>query len=309
MFSPKSNIEHNCMIYLNGNFISDYDAKLEHNDRGFLLSDGIFETMRCYEGVILSLSDHYARLKTSADFLEIPFLMTLEELDAITKSLLEKNGLMEKDASLRVTLTRGVGPRGILPPANVKPTLMITAFLFLTHESKPLKAVISTIRRNESSPLSNIKSLCYLDNVLARRDAVKRGADECIFLNTVGHVTCASVANVFLITSKGIITPRLEDGVLPGITRKTVIEVCRSNNIPVFEETISEADLMNAKEVFFTNRLIEIQPVVQINATLINKGKVGDMVTHLQMLYKNFVAKQLETKKVKTQGNKIKSML
>lgn len=294
------------MIYLNGNFIPDNDAKLEHNDRGFLLGDGIFETMRCYQGTIFSLSDHYARLKESADFLEIPFSMTLEELRAATKSLLEKNMLTEKDASLRLTLTRGTGPRGILPPDNVKPTLMITALPFQAHAPKPLKVVISAIRRNEFSPLSNIKSLCYLDNVLARRDAARKSADECILLNTVGNVACASVANVFVVTSKGVVTPRLEDGVLPGITRKIVIEICKSNNIPVFEEAISEVDLMNAKEVFFTNRLIEIQPVVQINAVLINEGRVGDMVAQLQKFYKNFVIKQLEAEKIKGQVNKIK---
>lgn len=275
----------------------------------FLLSDGIFETMRCYEGMILSLSDHYTRLKKSADFLGIPFSMSLEELKSVTKSLLERNMLIDKDASLRMTLTRGTGPRGILPPESVKPTLMITAFPFQAHVPKLLKVIISTIRRNESSPLSNIKSLCYLDSVLARRDAAKVGADECIFLNTTGNVACASVANIFLVTSKGVITPRLEDGVLPGITRKIIIEICKSNNIPVFEEAISEADLMKSKEVFFTNRLVEIQPVIQINTTLINEGKVGDMTAHLQKLYKNFVAKQLDMQKVEFEGIKVRSRL
>lgn len=298
MFSQRSKAEQYFMIYLNGSFILDNEAKLEHNDRGLLLSYGIFETMRCYQGKIFALSDHYTRLKKSADYLEIPFSMTLEELSVVTKSLLERNMLEEKDASLRLTLTRGTGPRGILPPDNVKPTLMITAFPFTTHVPKPLKVVTSTIRRNDFSPLSNIKSLCYLDSILARREAAKKGADECILLNTAGNVACASVANIFVVTSKGIITPRLEDGVLPGITRKIVIEICKSNNIPVFEEALSEINLMNAKEVFFTNRLIEIQPVVQINNAFINEGKIGDMVVCLQKLYKDFVVKQLEIENV-----------
>lgn len=275
------------MIFLNGKYILEQDAKLEHNDRGFLLSDGIFETMRAYDGKISGLSYHYERLKKSARYLDIPFAMTLQDFVNVANKLLEKNGLSGKSASLRVTLTRGTGPRGLLPPENVVPTLMFAAFPFSPAIAKPLKVVISKFRRNEFSPLSNIKSLCYLDNIIARRDAAKEGADECILLNTKNNVACASVANIFIVTERGIITPKLEDGVLPGITRQLIIKICRENSFPIYEETISETDLMNAKEVFFTNRLIEIQPVMQINSKLINGGKVGDVVTMLQKLYKN----------------------
>lgn len=275
------------MIYLNGKYISEKEVKIEYNDRGFLLGDGIFETMRVYDGEISGLIDHYERLKKSAQYLDIPLNMTLSEMKDIIKKLLEKSELKMKHASLRLTLTRGVGPRGLLPPVNVNPTLMLTAFPFSANEVKPLKVVVSEIRRNEFSPLSNIKSLCYLDNVIARRDAEKKGAHECIMLNTQGNVACASVANIFIVTPKGVITPRLEDGVLPGITRKMVINICKANNIPVYEEKISEIDLMQAREVFFTNRLIEIQPVMRINNQTINEGKIGTITSMLQMLYKN----------------------
>lgn len=297
------------MIYLNGNYVTDQDAKLEHNDRGFLLSDGIFETMRSYDGKIFSLSSHFERLKKSAEFLGIPFFLTLQDLSDVVYSLLEKNALDGKNASLRITLTRGTGPRGLLPPDNVKPTLMIATFPFTGAISNPLKVIISEIRRNETTPLSNIKSLCYLDNILARRDAMKQGADECILLNTKGQVACASVANVFIVTSKGIITPRLENGVLPGITRRIVIDLCKENGLPVFEGVISEEELMNAKEIFLTNRLIEIQPVIEVNSKLINEGKIGDVVISLQKLYKNLVAIQCNSKKESTEKVNIRSML
>lgn len=282
------------MIFLNGKYIHEQEAKLEHNDRGFLLSDGVFETMRAYNGEIYCLSDHYERLKKSARFLDIPFSITLQEMQDITKQLLEKNGLKEKDASLRLTLTRGTGPRGLLPPENINPTLMLTSFPFAGSVAKPLKVVVSDIRRNEFSPLSNIKSLCYLDNIVARRNAAKQGADECIMLNTQGNIACASVANVFIVTSKGIITPRLEDGVLPGITRKIVLSICKENHIPIYEEKVTENDLMKAKEVFFTNRLIEIQSVMQINNQLINGGKIGDMTSMLSKLYRDRIAHTID---------------
>lgn len=273
------------MIYLNGKFIPDQDAKLEHNDRGFLLSDGIFETMRAYHGEVSCLSDHYQRLKKSSDFLGIPFSMTLDEIKIITDQLLEKSDLKGQNASLRLTLTRGAGPRGLLPPENITPTLMVSAFPFSSSANKPLKVVVSEIKRNETSPLSNIKSLCYLDNIIARRSAVKKGADEYIMLNTQGNVACASVANVFIVTLRGVITPRLEDGVLPGIMRKSIINICKDNNIPIHEEKINESDLIKAKEVFFTNSLIEIQSVSQINEIIVNRGEIGEVTSTLQKLY------------------------
>jgi branched-chain amino acid aminotransferase len=278
------------MIYLNGNFIDQDEAKIETNDRGFLLSDGIFETIRVYSGVISRLSDHYNRLKKSADFLNIPFVMSFNELNLALHTLLEKSDLKDKDASMRLTLTRGTGPRGLLPPEKVNPTVMITAFFFPETVHKPYKVMISQIKRNESSPLSNIKSLCYLDNIIARKQADEKGFNECIFLNTQGHVACGSVANIFIVTDKGIVTPRIEDGILPGITRSVVIKICEENNIRVFEQTILLSDLLTAKEVFFTNRLIEIQPVIQINEQLINDGNIGQMTTMLQTLYRNNLA-------------------
>ena len=103
----------------------------------------------------------------------------------------------------------------------------------------------------------------YLDNILARQKAIKDGADDCILINTQGRIACGSVSNIFIVTSKGIVTPPIKDGILPGITRKIVIDLCKSNGLPIYEESISEKDLIEAHEIFFTNRLIEIQPVAQ----------------------------------------------
>jgi branched-chain amino acid aminotransferase len=282
------------MIYLNGQYVLEQKARLSHTDRGFLLSDGLFETMRCYEGSICNLSDHFKRLKKSADDIDIPFSMSLQELQDVAYLLLEKNALNGANASLRITLTRGMGSRGLLPPEFVKPTLMITAFPFTSAAPHSVKIVTSSIRRNEFSPLSKMKSLCYLDNILSRKNAVKNGADDCILLNTKEQITCGSASNIFIVTSKDIITPRIEDGVLPGITRKIVIDLCKSNDLPISEKSISEKELNNAKEIFLTNRLIEIQPVIQINSRLINAGKIGEMVILLKKLYNEYIRNQCE---------------
>lgn len=276
-------------IYLNGSYVNDEDPILKYNDRGFLLGDGIFETMRVYEGNVFCLEDHYTRLKKSANDLEIPLAMTLKDFKNIINNLLKVNDLSSKNASLRITLTRGPGPRGIVPSMNLNPTIMAVASLISPlSDANTYKLIVSKkTRRNENSVLSRIKSLCYLENILAKMEATKIGADDSIILNSKGYIACASVANIFIINEKGVITPRLEDGVLPGITRKIVIDICRSNNISVFEESITESDLMKAKEVFLTNQLIEIQAVVQVNFKLINDGKIGKTVLMLKDFYKN----------------------
>lgn len=277
------------MIYLNGKFFTEQKAKLNFNDRGFLLGDGIFETMRAYDGKIFCLSDHYERLKDAAHYLGIPFEYSLGKIKKISKELLSVNALDGKNASLRLTLTRGSGPRGLLPPKHIKSTLMFTAFPFLNKTFNPLNVVISPIRRNEFSPLSRIKSLCYLDNIIAKTQAVAKGADECILLNTQGNVVCGSAANLFIVTEKGIITPPVEDGTLPGITRKILIKICKEKSFPLFEETINQSVLIEVKEIFFTNQLIEIQPVIKINNHLINEGCIGNITIILKKHYKDFI--------------------
>jgi branched-chain amino acid aminotransferase len=273
------------MIYLNGKFIESQDAKIESNDRGFLLSDGLFETMRSYGGRVFQLKQHWERLKKGAEFLEIPITITFTDLESIIRSLLEKNTLSDKDASLRLTVTRGTGPRGLLPPKEPKPTILLAAFELQPHVTPSVKIYISSIGRNERSPLANIKSLSYLDNILARREAVKNDADEAILLNSKGYVAEASAANIFMVSHDGeVMTPRLEDGALPGITRQVVIELCKQLNIVISEISISPEKLMEAKEIFLTNSLIEIQSVLSINNLVIN-CEVGNVTRKLHEAY------------------------
>jgi branched-chain amino acid aminotransferase len=281
------------MIYLNGKFVVPADAKIETNDRGFLLSDGLFETMRSYEGKVFQLKEHFQRLKNGAEFLEIPITFSLSELEGIVAELLQKNGLADKDASLRLTITRGAGPRGLLPPKEPKPTILLAAFLLQAHVAPPVKTHITTIGRNERSPLANIQSLSYLDNILARREAVKNDAEEGILLNSKGNVAEASAANIFMVSQEGVVmTPKLEDGALPGITRQVVIDLCKQLNFPIQEITISPEILLGAKEVFLTNSLTEIQPVISVNRQVFVL-KAGSITEQLQTAYNGVVKKTL----------------
>lgn len=272
------------MIYLNGEFVSARAFRIDSGDRGFLLGDGLFETIRVYDGRIFCLQDHLDRMIIGAGILQIPVPLTVIELATILSNLLEINGLSQSDAILRITLTRGSGLRGLLPSPNIKPSVMITAtHLPVKPAQAPITLRISQItRRNEHSPLSNIKSLCYLDNVLAKMEAVENHADDAILLNTSGHVTSVSAANIFIIThNNGVVTPPIDEGVLPGITRKIVLEICQEKNISFSEQRISPNELALAREMFITNSIIQIQPVASVDNQIINNGIMGQLTMTL----------------------------
>lgn len=279
------------MIYWNGKIVSPEIAAIAPTDRGFLLGDGLFETMRAYEGRIFALREHWERLKNSADYLKIPLAISCVELEKIANELLDQNNLLGQNASLRLTLTRGSGPRGLLPPKEVQPTLILAAFPLPINLPSSINAWVVDIRRNEFSPLANIKSLNYLDNVLAKMAATQAGADEAILLNSKGDVAEACAANIFLVTEQNqLATPRLEDGALPGITRKMVIHLAKQLHIPVEEKSVTLNDLRSAHEIFLTNSLIEIQSIDQINHHLIGNKNSRPITTQLQAAYARAVS-------------------
>jgi branched-chain amino acid aminotransferase len=269
------------MIFLNGQFCLPEAAAIHPADRGFLLGDGIFETLRVNHGQVRHLTEHWRRFTMSAAYLEIPVPFTQQDLTIIIRQLLEKNSLSD-EAVVRLTLTRGAGPRGLGLPMTANPTWMAAAFPF-TPPPQTVSAWVVGIRRNELSPLAQIKSLNYLENILARREAVKAGADEAILLNSKHHVAEAAAANIFLVTAQGqLTTPPLADGALPGVTRQTVINLAAGLHLDVAEKSITVDDLDNAAEVFLTNSLITIQPVISINNNPIHNRKIGPITLKLQ---------------------------
>lgn len=235
------------------------------NDRGFLLGDGLFETIKVENGHLLFFQEHYHRLATSALKLEIPFKFSLLELKGQCKRLLEINRFLTT-ASLRITLTRGISQRGIQAPLNPSPTLMITVIPCSQSNSiSPLTLYITDIKRNEASLLSRLKTLNCLELVLARQQAIKAGYQEGLMLNTKGAVTETSIGNLFAVINKKIFTPRIEDGLLPGIMRRIIIKVAAQTGKPIIEKTLYTKDLFKATEIFQANSLVEIQSFSKIN--------------------------------------------
>jgi branched-chain amino acid aminotransferase len=271
-------------VFLNGQIIERERAAIPALDRGLLHAYGLFETMRSYNGRVFRLDAHYRRLYEGAEALGLALNLSLDEIAAAVEMLLERNGL--PDARIRLTVTAGPenGDGQVLlvatPPTDYPPELY----------ERGMAAVTSAIRRNETSPLSRIKSLNCLDNLLAREDARRRGADHAILLNTRGLVTEGNASNVFLAQGERLLTPSIDSGVLPGITRAAVMELAREAGIACLEGEVEAAMLDDAREAFLTGSVMGVMPLTRLDGRPIGGGRPGPTTTAISRLYDQAVA-------------------
>lgn len=256
------------LIHLNGALVSAAEARVDPADRGLALGDGLFETIRVRDGRPLRLAAHCARLRAGADVLDLPVPVSDEALGRALEETLKANAVT--DGVLRLTLTRGPGPRGLLPPPRPRPTLLITAAAGEASSPSPIRAVIATTtRRNEHSPLSRCKCINYLDNILARLEAAKRGAEDALLLNTAGRLAGTTMANLFLVIDGAVVTPPVADGALPGVMRGEVLAAAGAE-----ERSLKPEDLARASEAFVTNCL-SIRALVSVDGAPIGDGRPG----------------------------------
>ena len=255
------------VIYLNGRLVPAAEARIDPADRGLTLGDGLFETLRARDGHVLRLSSHLGRLRAGAEVLGLHVPCSDRDLGRRLAETLSANGLT--DGALRLTLTRGPAGRGLSPQPGLDPTLVITAS-GLDAAGGPVSAIIATVtRRNEQSPLSGCKCLNFLDNILARQEAERRGADEALLLNTAGRLAEASAANLFAVLGGRLLTPPLGDGALPGVMRADVME-----RLGAREGSLAPDDLSRASEAFLTNSL-GIRPLVAVDGFPLGRGRPG----------------------------------
>jgi branched-chain amino acid aminotransferase len=273
------------LLWVNGELLPAGEAALDPLDRGFTLGDGLFETMRVRGGAVPHIERHLSRLRVGAAVLELSPLPKDESLkDAIGKTL-AANELAE--AAVRLTISRGVPEnRGLLPEPEPKPSLVIHAEPFAGYPAelydRGARALISRIPRNERSPLARIKSLNYLDNVLARREAEARGADDALLLNTAGDLASASAANLFLLLDGALITPSVTSGALPGTVRELVVaDLAPRVGLEVVERAVRPEELRAAEEALLTNALMGIVPLIEVDALPIGTGEPGLVFTLL----------------------------
>ena len=219
------------MVWLGGRLQVAAEAGVSPADRGFTLADGVFETIRIRGGRPAHLARHLLRLRGAAARLGLPVPAGDDGLAGALVATCAANGVAE--GSARLTLTRGPGPRGLALPEHPVPTLLVTAAAGVPPEHALDAVVARGTRRNEFSPLSSIKSLNYGDSLIARQEAVGRGADEAVLLNTAGRLCECAVANLVLLWQGRLLTPPVADGALPGIMRGLLVERCGAEEAPL----------------------------------------------------------------------------
>jgi branched-chain amino acid aminotransferase len=280
------------IVYLNGDLLPLSQAKISPLDHGFLYGYSLFETMRAYNGAIFLLERHLARLYKAVETLGMSHRLASHDLEKACYNVLNANELA--DARIRLTISAGKGDMIPNPDTCKGMTVFIAAqkLVILSPENyeKGFRAIISSSRRNSQSSISQLKTACYLENILARQEARAVGADEVVILNERGLVAEGSSSNIFLVNKQVLFSPSLECGALPGITREVVLELAQSLGIEAIEAEIESEKLLQSEEAFFTNSIVEIMPLTYIGDSPIGSGKAGVLTRRLMTAYKKLVA-------------------
>ncbi len=243
------------------------------DDRGLLLGDGLFETLLAVDGRMAHWAAHWARLTAGCATLGLPLPDEFQTRVACTNAL--ATALLNKGrAAVRLTLTAGSGGRGLERPQAITARVFVTVAPAPEAVLAPAALAVSHVRRNDGSPASRLKSLAYLDNVLARREALAGGADEALMLNTRGEPACASAANLFWIMGGKLATPALECGVLAGITRARVIDQAKRQGIDVVEGRFTLDALKACQGAFITNSLIGLRAVSRLDGAVLPANRL-----------------------------------
>jgi branched-chain amino acid aminotransferase len=275
-------------IFIDGKYYSERDAKISVFDHGLLYGDGVFEGIRVYHGRVFKLKEHIDRLFCSAKAILLELPMSHAELMKATVEACRQNKL--RDGYIRLVVTRGVGSLGLNPKHCKRPSVIIIADKIQLYPpeiyARGMEIVTVATTRNLHSALNPaIKSLNYLNNILAKIEANNAGVEEAILLNAEGFVAECTGDNLFIVKNGALITPPLSAGALYGITRQTVIELAESAGIKVSEPNLTRYDVFNADECFLTGTGAEIVPVTKVDGRVIGTGKPGEITRRLERDY------------------------
>jgi branched-chain amino acid aminotransferase len=273
------------LVYIDGEFYPKSKAKVSVYDHGFLYGDGVFEGIRAYEGVVFKLREHVDRLYRSAQaiMLEIP-LTKAEMINAVLETL-RKNGL--RNAYIRLIVSRGIGDLGVDPRKCPKASIIIIAeplepLFGKEAKEKGIVAIIASTRRDPPQATTHeIKSLNYLNSILAKLEATAAGVNEAIMLDIRGFVSEAPTTNLFIVKAGKLVTPPTTASILHGITRERIIKLGQDLGYEVVEKDITSYELLNADEVFLCGTHAEITPIVKISGRVIGNGNVGPITKRI----------------------------
>lgn len=271
-------------VYLNGKFVDGAKATVSVFDHGLLYGDGVFEGIRSYDRRIFKLSEHIDRLFQSAHTIMLKIPLSKAEMAEVVKQTLRINRLV--DAYVRLVVTRGEGDLGLDPRKCGRPTVFVIADKIELYPKKlydhGLSLITVATQRNVPEALNpQIKSLNYLNNILAKIEAINAGYEEAIMLSASGYVTECTGENLFIVDGKALLTPPPYVGVLRGITRQVVMALGATLKLRVREEPLTRYDLFNASECFLTGTAAEIVPVVAIDGRTIGAGTPGPVTKRL----------------------------
>ena len=279
-------------IWFNGELIPADQAKVSVFDHGLLYGDGVFEGIRVYNGRILKLRSHLKRLFDGARSICLTMPYTIEQLDAATRQTCAANGIT--DGYIRLCVTRGIGTLGINPlTCKNACTFIIADSIELyppeLYETGMAIITAATIRNHPAALSPRIKSMNYLNNILAKIEAINAGVLEAIMLNEDGYVAECTGDNLFLVRRGVLITPPLHAGVLEGITRDLVLELARAAGLETAETDVTRHDVFTAEEVFLTGTAAELIPVTKVQQRVIGDGEVGPITKQLTAAYRTLV--------------------
>lgn len=274
--------------YLNSQFVREEDAHISILDHGFLYGDGVYETLRTYEGKFFMLDRHLARLRRSATAIGLHVPMSDSDWASILHEALQRNGLV--DAWLRITISRGEGEPGLDPNLCKHPTLVVISRPFrpfqeaLYHEG--VRVALVSVRRNlPAAHPPRIKSLSFLNNILAKHEAMRSSAFDGLMLNADGDLTECTTSNIFLVKEGRLCTPSFDCGILGGITREVVLQLAQEYGMACEEGRYKPDEAFHADECFLTNTSMELMPVREIDQTMIGNGSPGPLTRRLHGLF------------------------
>lgn len=281
-------------IYIDGAFVPQNEAKVSVFDHGFLYGDGVFEGIRAYNGRVLKLHEHIDRLYDSAKAIMLDIGVSKDEMVNIVLESLRINNL--KDSYIRLVISRGMGDLGLDPRKCPKPSIICIAAHIAVYPpelyERGLEIVTATVRRNIPEALNpRIKSLNYLNNILAKIEANRQGAPEAIMLNQDGFVAECTADNIFIIKNGKITTPPAYMGALGGITKDTVVEIAKTLGKTVEENVFTRYEVYTADEMFLTGTGAEVIPVTSVDGRSIGNGEVGSLTKELIKAYKDYANK------------------
>ena len=279
------------LIYIDGEFLPKAEAKVSVFDHGLLYGDGVFEGIRSYNGGVFKLDEHLERLYDSAKSIMLQIPISIETMKETVLETLRRNQLTE--AYIRLIITRGVGDLGLDPDKCPKPSIIIIADKIVLYPQKfyedGLEIVTASVRRNYAEAINpRIKSLNYLNNILAKIEGKQAGAEEVLMLNAEGYVVECSGDNIFWIKNETLVTPPVHMGILEGVTRNSVINLAQDAGIHVEERVFTRHDLYIADECFLTGTAAEVIPVVKIDRRAIGDGQPGKITQRLIAAFRQY---------------------